>query len=378
MFADQPPDPDEAFSPSSQPTKPHRRSRYAGSHPRRFADRYKELHPARFPGVQEHVRAQGRTPAGTHVPILVDAVLEALAPQQGDTVADCTLGHGGHAQAFLGRLGPAGRLIGLDVDGAELVRSARRLEAAGYGGQLQVQRSHFAGLPKVLAAQGVEGCDIVFVDLGVSSMQLDDPARGFSYKHDGPLDMRMDDRLPHTAADILIGISQRDLEAALGSLADEPKAARIAAEIAERRLTKPLRTTAELADLVLRAHGLTRRTWKDQQKAGRPKLHPAARTFQALRMLVNDEIGGLEQFLRIVPYCLRRGGRLGIITFHSGEDERVAAHFSRGLAAGVYTDAPPEPIAASRDEIRSNPRSRSARFRWGRRGGACGQGESWR
>jgi 16S rRNA (cytosine1402-N4)-methyltransferase len=360
--------------PQSQPDPPSertsaRRPRYRGSHPRSFDERYKELNPEQYPDLPDHIRAQGRTPAGTHIPILVDEVTSLLSPAPGDLIADCTLGYGGHATVFLPRIAPGGRLVGLDFDGRELARTTDRLANMQTGVAISTHRSHFAGLAKILAAEGLEGFDIIFADLGVSSMQLDDPARGFSYKHDGPIDMRMDDRLPLTAADLIAKLSGRELAAALQSLGDEPHAARIAAAMVAARAKKPVQTSRQLVDLIFAAKGTTRRAWREQQRESEGRrLHPAARTFQALRMLVNDEVGGLEQFLRILPYCLRPGGRVGVITFHSGEDTRVAAHFAGGLQAGLYTEAAAEPVTPSGAEIRANPRSRSARFRWGRKG----------
>ena len=227
-------------------------------------------------------------------------------------------------------------------------------------------------MAKPLGELRIEGYDVVLADLGVSSMQLDDPARGFSYKHDGPLDMRMDDRLPHTAADLLRTLSEKDLAEALRTLSDEPDAERIARRIVEerdRRHCGPGATTLELARLVCEAKGLS-----PQGRGGLPaeasakagKLHPAALTFQALRMLVNDELGALKQLLRLVPHCLRPGGRVGIISFHSGEDRLVKHSFRDSLRAGLYAEAGDEPIRPAPEEIRSNPRSASAKFRWAR------------
>ena len=208
------------------PDERRRRARYSGTHPRRFEERYKELQPDRFPQMQEHIRAQGRTPAGTHVPVLLREVMECLRPQPGEVVVDCTLGYGGHAAEFLKRIGPAGRLIGLDVDGPELERTRLRLEAMNF--RLSARRMNFAQVAQALKSERLDACDVIFADLGVSSMQLDESARGFSYKRDGPLDMRMDDRLRHTAADVLAKIAPEEFAAALRELSDEPDAERIA------------------------------------------------------------------------------------------------------------------------------------------------------
>ena len=354
--------------------KPPRRKRYSGTHPRRFDQRYKELSPADHPGIVKHVRSRGQTPAGMHVPIMAYEVIECLRPVAGEVVVDCTLGYGGHAEQFLQRIGPAGLpandpdqlmaglLVGLDVDGCQLRRTAERLSAMG--GRLSVHRSNFAGIAKVLAAAGVGQCDVIFADLGVSSMQLDDPARGFSYKHDGPLDMRMDDRIGATAADLIARLGEAELSAAIVELADEPDHARIARAIVQARAARPITRTLELADLVFRAKGLARARWREAASAGQVDLHPAARTFQALRILVNDELGSLRELLRVAPSCLKTGGRIGILTFHSGEDRLVKHAFRAGLEAGVYREASPEPIRPGAAEVRANPRSRPAKFRW--------------
>lgn len=363
-----------------------RRPRYGGTHPRKFEQRYKELDPERFPEMQEHIRAQGRTPAGGHVPILVEEVLAVLDPQPGEIVADCTIGHGGHAERFLERIEPAGRLIGLDLDETELQRTARQLGATimtsddvepagpskpGPSLCVHLYRSHFAGLGKVLRAEGLDGFDVIFADLGVSSMQIDDPSRGFSYKLDGPLDMRMDVRLHCTAAEVIREFSLAELSAVLADFADEPDHEAIARRIVERRKREAVVRTGQLVDLVLEAKGLTRKAWK-QIAADRPgELHPAARTFQALRILVNDELTGLEQFLRAAPYALRPGGRIAVLSFHSGEHERVERALVEGEASGVYDHVQVEPIRPSPKERGSNPRSRSAQLRWGRKKVEC-------
>jgi len=370
-------------TPSDEQVPRRRRPRYSGTHPKRFEQRYKELDPAAYPGMYDHIRMQGRTPAGTHVPVLIEEVIDVLRPQPGDVVADCTIGHGGHAREFIKRIGPTGRLIGLDLDAAQLERTGARLgehatefdadgseSIAAEHARVSLHRSHFAGLGKILAREHVGGCDVILADLGVSSMQIDDPARGFSYKHDGPLDMRMDNRLVRTAADWLARLSLEELTTCLSDFADEPNAARIAEVVVRRRAVQPITQTRELVDAVFEAVGLTSRAWRSRGGEQRGALHPAARTFQALRMLVNDELSGLEQFLRVVPYCLREGGRVGIISFHSGEDRRVAQSFADGLQSGANASVAETPIRPSPAEVAANPRSRSALLRWAVRAGA--------
>jgi 16S rRNA (cytosine1402-N4)-methyltransferase len=310
--------------------------------------------------MQEHVRERGMTPAGTHVPVLMSEVMEALRPAPGETVADCTLGYGGHALEFLRRTAPDGLLVGFDVDARELERTRARLLEHVPAERLSLHRSNYAGLAKVLGGLGIDGYDVVFADLGVSSMQIDDPRRGFTYKHAGPLDMRMDDRIRRTAADLLAKMSVEELSAALWELADEPAHDAIARTIADRRRRHPLRTTDDLVDVVFQARGLSRRGWR----RGEGEPHPAALTFQALRILVNDELASLRELLRVVPYCLRPGGRVGIISFHSGEDRLVKEALRAGQTQEVYASTSEEVIRATPDERRANPRSAPARFRW--------------
>ncbi|MBI1852006.1 MAG: 16S rRNA (cytosine(1402)-N(4))-methyltransferase RsmH [Planctomycetes bacterium] len=347
---------------SNDPPPRKRRPRYSGTHPVRFDQRYKERTPDAHPGIVEHVRAQGRTPAGSHVPVLVDESIAALRLAEGDVVADCTLGYGGHALAFLGRIGPRGRLVGFDVDAAELERTRVRLAAAG--DRATLHRSDFAGIGNALGPLGLSGYDAIFADLGASSMQIDDPTRGFGYKHDGPLDMRMDDRRRITAADVVATIDEDELSTALRELADEPDDARIARRIVAERARQPIARTTDLVRIVLAAKGLTPRDWREQTHARAGDLHPAARTFQALRILVNDELGSLDQLLRIAPYCLVPGGRLAIIAFHGGEERRVERAIREGIRSSVYAEASESAVKPGAEERRANPRSASARLRW--------------
>lgn len=342
--------------------RPRRRERYRGTHPRRFEQRYKEHSPAEFPEMQDHIRAQGRTPAGTHVPIMLAEIVEQLALRPGDIVCDATLGYGGHAGALIDRIGSTGRFVGLDVDASEAPRTAERLDATYYAAipnradaetlSRCVIRTNFAGIAKVAGELAPDGFDAILADLGVSSMQLDDPRRGFSYKHDGPLDMRMDTRRPRTAADLLNALPRQALCDALRDLADEPAHAAIADEIIRARAEQPFQRTSQLTEAVMRAT--------------RSPRDAAARTFQALRMLVNDEAAALREFLRVVPQCLRPGGRVAILTFHSGEDRLVKRAFRDGVATGLFQTGDlmltPRPA-----EVYSNPRARSAKLRVARK-----------
>jgi 16S rRNA (cytosine1402-N4)-methyltransferase len=351
------------------PGRHRRRPRYRGTHPKDYAQKYKEHNLAAYPEIEAHLREKGITPAGTHVPVLVEEVMACLRPAPGEIVVDGTLGYGGHAREFLRRIAPGGRLIGLDVDAAELERTRRRLGRTDV--PVSFHRSNFAGLAKVLRQENLDGFDIIFADLGVSSMQIDDPERGMSYKHEGPLDLRMDDRLQQTGADLLRSLSEDELAKALRELADEPDHRQIARMIVARRTAEPIVRTSQLVRLVLDAKGLDPKTWRRQlREAKAASLHPAARTFQALRILVNDELGVLRELLRVAPYCLRPGGRIGIISFHSGEDRLVKQSFRDGIRSGVYESAAEEVITPTVQEVRANPRSASAKFRWARVGSA--------
>jgi 16S rRNA (cytosine1402-N4)-methyltransferase len=358
--------------------RPPRRPRYRGTHPRRFEEKYKERDPSRYPGEREKVLAAGKTPAGSHVPVLLREVLDALAPRAGEVAVDATLGWGGHAEALLPRLQPGGRLIGLDVDPLELPRAEARLRALGYGPDVfTAVRSNFAGLPKALATLGLAAADLVLADLGVSSMQLDDPLRGFSWKHEAPLDLRMNPERGQPAGILLARFRREEIEEFLRRFGDEPEAAGIAealaATIAARRAAAARETNeagrAERPIHLLSTSDVTRavesayqgRTSREACEARRSSL---SRTFQALRILVNEELTALDAFLRNLPSVLAPGGRVAILTFHSGEDRRVKKAFAAGVKAGVFSAAAPEVIRAPPEELRANPRSSAAKLRW--------------
>ncbi len=311
------------------------------------------------------LRAKGRTKPGTHVPVLLEEVLATLKPQPGEIVLDCTLGYGGHAAAFAKRIGPEGTLIGLDMDGDELARTRRR--TSNLKCQTRLHNRNFSEIADVLKDEQLDGCDIIFADLGVSSMQVDNADRGISYKNDGPLDMRMDPRLTATGADLLMTLSEEELSTALWELSDEPDHARIAEWIVNQRRVTPITYVSQLVRLVFNSKGITERTWAKKQKSSKfGSLHPAARTFQAVRILVNDEMGSLKELLKAAPSCLRKGGRIGIISFQSGEDRLVKEAFKQGGNDGVYETVSKDATRPRTKEIVANPRCSSARFRWGK------------
>jgi 16S rRNA (cytosine1402-N4)-methyltransferase len=300
---------------------------------------------------------------------LLEAVLEALQPQPGQIVVDATVGFAGHAVELLQRVGATGKLIGLDRDADNLPQARARLEAVGH--PFSLHHTNFAGLANVLGAEGLDGIDLLVADLGMSSMQVDDAERGFSYRRDGPLDMRMDRSRGQTAADILATIDETALARALSELGDELDARKIAAAVVKTRARQPLARTSDLVEVIAAAVRVDTSKWKLHPKPGKWNLHPAARTFQALRLLVNRELENLEHLLRMLPPCLRPGGRAAIISFHSGEDRRVKAAFRDGCRAGVYSEISPDPLRPGEKERMANPRARSAKLRWGR---VAGQG----
>jgi len=333
---------------------PHkRRVRYSGKNPRRFEEKYKEQRGDA--ATIAKVIASGKTPIGTHRPIMVAEILEVLAPKPGDVAVDCTLGYGGHAQEILPKLSPGGKLLGLDADPLQLPKTEARLRALGFDEAVfAAHRSNFAGLSQVLATQSLTGADLILADLGVSSMQIDDPARGFSVKHDGPLDMRMNPQRSQPASALLQKIKPPALAEMLADFSDEPHAATLAPALAGKSFV----TTRQLGDAIRAA---LPRLGKDESDL------TVRRVFQALRIAVNDEFSALETLLRYLPACLNPGGRVAVLTFHSGEDRRVKKAFEAGLRDGLYADIAHEVMRPTPEERNSNSRSGPAKLRWAKR-----------
>ena len=339
----------------NEPTPHRRRPRYSGKNPRRFSEKYKELDPEKHPETIAKVLAAGKTPAGSHVPIMVGEILAALDPKPGELAVDCTLGHGGHAQEILQRIQPSGRLLGLDADPIELPRTESRLRGEGFGEECLVTRkSNFAGIQAALASIGADGADMILADLGVSSMQLDNPARGFTSKHAGPLDMRMNPAKGIPASKWLERLTPGELAEILRENSDEPHAQILAPQLA----AKSFSSTLELAQAIRAA--LSSRPEEELKKT-------VARVFQAIRIEVNEEFAALDALLRSLPFSLRLGGRVAILTFHSGEDRRVKKAFQAGQREGHYSEITRDVIRASPTECHTNPRSTSAKLRWARR-----------
>ncbi len=330
------------------PDLPHkRRVRYSGKNPRHFDQKYKEHR-----GDEEtlaKVLESGKTPAGAHRPILVEEILDVLQPMSGEKFVDATLGYGGHASAILPRLQPGGVLLGLDCDPIEQPKTEARLREAGFAeASLIIRQSNYAGMGKITAELGWTGADGVLADLGLSSMQIDDPQRGFSVKFDGPLDMRMNPQRGLSASQWLEKCDAAKLADALRENADEPHAESIAARLAGRTFQTTMQLRSEIASVA------------------KPAEFDATlrRVFQAIRIAVNEEFSALDTFLRNLPFCLNPGARVAILTFHSGEDRRVKHAFKAGLADGSYSDICRTVIRASAVEQHANPRSTSAKLRW--------------
>lgn len=351
--------------PAETPPPHKRRKRYAGRNPRRFEDKYKEHNPERYAETIAKVRASGKTPAGQHVPIMLAEIMEVLAPQPGERAVDCTLGYGGHATALLKAVQPGGFLLGLDQDPLEIEKTEVRLRALDHpDDSLITRRMNFAGLRRAQEEIGwADGADVILADLGVSSMQLDNPARGFSFKHGGPLDMRMNPQRGVPASELLRKISVEKLTELLDENADEPRARLLAPALAG----KEMRGTHALAETIRAV--LPRNVSEEDADA------TVRRVFQALRIAVNEEFSALESFLRALPVALRPGGRVAILTFHSGEDRRVKKSFQAFERSGIFSRTNEEVMRPTPEEVRGNSRAAPAKLRWAVRSHAAGETE---
>ncbi|MCI6720340.1 MAG: 16S rRNA (cytosine(1402)-N(4))-methyltransferase RsmH [Clostridiales bacterium] len=335
-----------------------RRVRYKGTHPRTYAEKYKERDPEKYSEDVAKIIQSGKTPAGMHIPILVDEILDFLRIRPGQIGLDATLGYGGHSRRMLEQLEGQGHLYATDVDPIESEKTRARLAALGYGPEiLTIRRMNFARLDEV--APDVK-FDFVLADLGVSSMQIDNPARGFTFKQDGPLDLRLDPSAGVPAAVRLRELDYRELCGMLVENADEPYAEQIAREILRTyKKGGQIETTRELAAVI--AQALSFLPAKERKETVKKSCQ---RTFQALRIDVNSEFEVLYAFLEKLPRVLKPGGRAAILTFHSGEDRLVKQAFKQGVHEGVYADAAREVIRPSAEECFRNPRARSTKLRW--------------
>ena len=342
-----------------QEQKHQRRVRYKGTHPRTFQEKYKEHQPEKYADTIEKVIRKGGTPAGMHISICVREILDFLQIQPGQKGLDATLGYGGHTSKMLECLKGEGHLYALDVDPIEIQKTKKRLEDMGYGPQiLTIRQLNFADVEQLLPESGT--FDFALADLGVSSMQIDNPERGFTYKFEGPLDLRLNPEKGISAAERLKHISQPEREGMLLENSDEPYAAEISRTITSMiRKGHPIETTTQLRDAIEKA--LVRVPEKERKEAVKKSC---ARTFQALRIDVNNEFEVLEAFLEKLPQVMQSGGRIAILTFHSGEDRLVKKSFQRLYREGIYREIAKDVIRPSAEECIRNSRARSTKMRW--------------
>lgn len=336
-----------------------RRVHYSGTHPKRFEEKYKEHDPEKYADTIEKVISKGSTPAGMHISICVNEILDFLQIQPGQQGLDATLGYGGHTRRMLEQLHGEGHMYALDVDPIEIVKTKQRLAEAGYGEDiLTIKQTNFRNIDQVAEEAG--GFDFILADLGVSSMQIDNPDRGFTYKFDGPLDLRLDPEKGESAAERLREVSYEELVGMFQENSDEPYAEEIATVIMNRNRTKNyVETTTQMKDAIEEALAFVPE--KDRKEAVKKSCQ---RCFQALRIDVNSEFEVLYDFLDKLPDALRPGGKVAILTFHSGEDRLVKRAFKAGAKAGVYSEVSKDVIRPSAEECARNPRARSTKMRW--------------
>ena len=339
--------------------KHQRRVRYRGTHPKRYEEKYKELQPEKYPETVAKVIQKGSTPVGMHIPIMVNEILDFLQIQPGQTGLDATLGYGGHTGRMLERLESKGHIYALDVDSIEMEKTRKRLENKGYGPEiLTIRKLNFANIDQIVRESGP--LDFVLADLGVSSMQIDNPSRGFSFKKEGPLDLRLDPLKGEPASERLKGLTQEELTGMLMENSDEPYAEEIARTVmGEIKRGREVATTTRLYEMIDRALAFIP---EEERKEAVKKS--CQRTFQALRIDVNSEFEVLYEFLDKLPGVLKPGGRAAILTFHSGEDRIVKKSFKEMYRAGLYSQVATDVIRPTAEERRMNSRAHSTKMRW--------------
>lgn len=345
-------------NPTEGAPKHQRRIRYSGTHPKKYQEKYKELNPEQYAADIAKIIDKGNTPAGMHISICVNEILHFLQIQPGQTGLDATLGYGGHTRAMLEQLNSQGHLYATDVDPIEMPRTRERLAHLGYGpGLLEIRQMNFSRIDELLPEAGL--FDFVLADLGVSSMQIDNPDRGFSFKADGPLDLRLNPEAGEPASALLPKLSVAELEDMLLANADEPHARIIAKAIVNAiKKGQAIETTTQLRDLI-------KKTLQPLSEIGEDDIKKSCqRSFQALRIDINNEFDVLDEFLSKLPAVLAPGGRVAILTFHSGEDRRVKQAFKHYLREGLFTEIATDPGRASAEECHRNSRARSAKLRW--------------
>lgn len=336
-----------------------RRIRYKGTYPRNYHEKYKELQPEQYADTIERVISKGGTPAGMHLSICVKEIIQFLQIKPGQIGLDATLGYGGHTLEMLKCLNHRGHIYATDIDPIESEKTKKRLKKLGYGAaDLTVNLMNFADIDELVKQVGT--FDFVLADLGVSSMQIDNPKRGFSYKNEGPLDLRLNPEKGISAAERLEDITESELEGMLLENADEPYANEIARKIvSEIRRGNTIDTTTKLYQTIENALQFL----NEKERTEKIKKS-AARTFQALRIDVNREYEVLYEFLEKLPDAVAPGGRIAVLTFHSGEDRLVKKAFKKGYKEGIYSEIANEVIRPSVEECNRNSRARSTKMRW--------------
>lgn len=350
---------DQSMENQQQEVKHKRRVRYKGTHPRSYKEKYKELNPEKYADTVEKVKRKGSTPAGMHIPIMVNEILDFLQIQPGQKGLDATLGYGGHSSKMLEKLDGQGHLYAMDVDPIESVKTKARLEAKGFGeDKVTVIHKNFVCIDEVAEEYGK--FNFVLADLGVSSMQIDNPERGFSYKFEGPLDLRLNPEKGISAAERLKNIKKDELEGMLIENADEPYAAEIARAVTTAiKKGRKVETTTQLEQVIKEV--IEKVSVEDKKETLKKTCQ---RVFQALRIDVNNEYEVLDGFLEKLPDVLESGARVAILTFHSGEDRLVKKSFKRLYKEGVYSEIASDVIRPSAEECNQNGRARSTKMRW--------------
>ena len=339
---------------------PHkRRARYKGKYPKKFEEKYKELQPEKYKDTIEHVIQKGNTPAGMHISIMVKEILDFLNIQPGETGFDATLGYGGHTKAMLECLRGKGHIYATDVDPEESAKTRKRLEEQGFTEDiLTIRLQNFCTIDEI--AKEVGGFDFILADLGVSSMQIDNPKRGFSFKVDGPLDLRLNQEEGISAAKRLESIIRDELAGMLYENSDEPYCEELAKAITDEiRKGHPIDTTTRLREVIEKTLDFL----PEKEKKETIKK-TCQRVFQALRIDVNHEFEVLYEFMEKLPNALKPGGRAAILTFHSGEDKLVKKALKEGYRLGIYTEYAKDVVRPSAQECVQNPRARSTKMRW--------------
>lgn len=335
-----------------------RRKRYSGKYPKKYEEKYKELNPDKYSETITKVISKGNTPAGMHIPIMVQEIVDFLDIKKGQIGLDATLGYGGHTKVMLEKLNHTGHLYALDIDQIEINKTRERLESYGYlESDITIKNINFRNLDEALPLE--VKCDFLLADLGISSMQVDNPERGFSYKHEGPLDLRLNPLQGDPASVLLMQLNKNELAQILVKNSDEPYAMEISTKICEKKSYGVIDTTSKLFETIKEALSFLPKALRESEIK-----KSSQRVFQALRIEINHEFEALEDFLFKLPFVMKSGGKIAILTFHSGEDRLVKKAFKDYLNEGIFSDICENVIRPSKEEVYNNPRAKSTKFRW--------------